>query len=177
MAQSIHRTMRTRRPPRVHIEYEVYVGNALEKKALPFVVGVLGDFSGSPTEPLKKLEERKFIQIDRDNFNDVLAKMTPGLNLRVENTLKGDGSEVAIQLKFKSMDDFSPAAIVQQVEPLRKLLEIRQHLKELQSKADVSPKIEENIEKLLQDPEAIKKLAAELGSKAGSEAPKTEEKS
>ena len=119
MAKSIHDKLKRVRPPRVHITYEVETEGAVVEKELPFVVGVLGDFSGNPTEPLKPLKDRKFIQIDRDNFNDVMARMTPGLNLRVENTLKGDGSEMAVQLKFNSMDDFEPANVVKQVEPLR----------------------------------------------------------
>ena len=98
----------------------------------------MGDFSGNPTEPLKPLKDRKFIQIDRDNFNDVMARMTPGLNLKVENTLKGDGSEMARQLKFKSMEDFEPGEIVEQVEPLRKLLETRDKLRDLMTKVDRS---------------------------------------
>src|SRR3954467_448183 len=94
------------RKPRVHITYQVETEGAVVEKELPFVVGVLGDFSGNPTQPLKPLKDRKFIQIDRDNFNDVMSRMTPGLNLKVENTLAGDGSQMALQLKFRSMEDF-----------------------------------------------------------------------
>ena len=93
------------RKPRVHITYDVETEGAQVTKELPFVVGVLGDFSGNPTEPLKPLKDRKFIQIDRDNFNDVMARMTPGLNLKVENTLADDGSELALQLKFSGIED------------------------------------------------------------------------
>src|ERR1700694_805786 len=103
---SIHDKLERVRKPRVHISYQVETEGAVVEKELPFVLGVLGDFSGNPTEPLKPLKDRKFIQIDRDNFNDIMARMTPGLNLRVENTLAKDGSELAVQLKFKSMDDF-----------------------------------------------------------------------
>ena len=118
MSSSIHDKLERVRPPRVHIRYEVETNGAVVQKELPFVVGVMGDFSGNPTEPLKPLKDRKFIQIDRDNFNDVMARMTPGLNFRVENTLEGDGSEMAVQLKFNSMEDFEPAKVVEQVEPL-----------------------------------------------------------
>src|SRR3954469_21686609 len=133
-SESIHDKLSRVRKPRVHITYQVETEGAVVEKELPFVVGVLGDFSGNPTEPLKPLKDRKFIQIDRDNFNDVMARMTPGLNLKVENTLKGDGSEMAVNLKFKSMGDFGPAKGVEQVEPLKKLLDTRNKLRDLMSK-------------------------------------------
>src|SRR3954454_21146018 len=128
MSSSIHEKLARVRAPRVHIKYEVETGGAALEKELPFVAGVLGDFSGAPTEPLKPLKDRKFVQIDRDNFNDVMARMTPGLNLKVENTLKGDGSEMAVPLKFRSLEEFEPGQIVAQVAPLRKLLETRDKL-------------------------------------------------
>src|SRR5215203_5152440 len=103
---SIHDKLGRVRPPRVHIKYEVFTDDAVVEKELPFVVGVMGDFSGNPTEPLKPLKDRKFIQIDRDNFNDVMQRMTPGLTFRVENTLTADGSEMPVQLRFDSLDDF-----------------------------------------------------------------------
>ena len=123
---SIHDKLKRVRKPRVHITYEVETGGAMVKKELPFVVGVLGDFSGNPTTPLKPLKDRKFVQIDRDNFDEVMRRMTPGLNMRVENTLQGDGSEMAVQLKFDGMSDFEPVNVAKQVEPLRKLLSFRQ---------------------------------------------------
>src|SRR5260370_41300716 len=132
---SVHDNLGRVRKPRVHITYQVGTGGAVVEKELPFVVGVLGDFSGNPTEPLKPLKDRKFIQIDGENFNDIMARMTPGLNLKVENTLKGDGSELALQMKFRSLEDFEPGRIVDQVEPLRKLLETRNKLRHLRAKA------------------------------------------
>src|SRR3972149_3865893 len=108
MGATIHNKLKRVRKPRVHITYEVETEGAVVQKELPFVVGVLGDFSGNPTEPLKPLKDRKFVQIDRDNFNEVMTRMTPALNLKVENTLKGDGSEMSVQLKFRSLDDFTP---------------------------------------------------------------------
>jgi type VI secretion system protein ImpB len=166
MPESIHNKLERVRKPRVHITYQVEIGDAKQEKELPFVVGVLGDFSGNPTEPLKPLKDRKFIQIDRDNINEVMARMTPGLNLKVENTLKGDGSEMAVQLKFSSMEDFEPGNVVKQVEPLRKLLETRDKLRDLLTKIDRSDKLENLLEQVLQNTEELKKLSSELGVKA-----------
>jgi type VI secretion system protein ImpB len=126
-------------------------------------MGVVGDFSGNPTEPLRPLKDRKFIQIDRDNINEVMSRMTPGLNMRVENTIAGDGSEMAVQLKFNSMEDFEPANIVKQVEPLKKLLETRDKLRDLLTKVDRSDNLEGLLEKALQDSEQLKKMAGEGG--------------
>ncbi len=166
MAESIHEKLKRVRKPRVHITYDVETEGAVVEKELPFVMGVMGDFSGDPTEPLKPLKDRKFIQIDRDNFNDVMARMTPGLNLRVENTLTGDGSEMAVQLKFNSMEDFEPARVVKQVEPLRKLLETRDKLRDLLTKVDRSEDLESVLENVLENTDRLKKLSEELGVKS-----------
>jgi type VI secretion system protein ImpB len=163
MSGSIHDKLERVRKPRVHITYQVETEGAMLEKELPFVAGVLGDFSGNPTQPLKPLKDRKFVQIDRDNFNDVLARMTPGLNMRVENTLQDDGSQLGVQLKFKSMDDFEPGQIVQQVEPLKKLLETRDKLRDLMSKVDRSEDLEGLLDRVLQNTDDLKKLSTELG--------------
>ena len=176
MAESMQHKLDRVRKPRVHITYDVETEGGMETRELPFIVGVLGDFSGNPTEPLKPLAERKFIQIDRDNFNEVMARMTPGVNLRVENTLQGDGSEMAVQLKFNSIEDFDPANVVGQVEPLRKLLETRNKLRDLMTKIDVSPELEKLLVDMMEDAENLDKLSKELG-KAGSEGQPEEEKS
>ena len=125
MNSSVHDKLSRVRKPRVHITYEVETEGAAIVRELPFVVGVMGDFSGDPTEPLKPLADRKFVQIDRDNFNDVMARITPGLNLKVDNTLADDGSQMAVDLKFKSMDDFDPAKVAAQVPALEALMETR----------------------------------------------------
>jgi len=169
MSSSIHDKLERVRKPRVHITYQVETEGAQIERELPFVVGVLGDFSGNPTEPLKPLKDRKFIQIDRDNFNDVMARMTPGLNLKVENTLKGDGSEMAVNLKFRSMEDFEPGRVVQQVDPLRQLQETREKLRDLLTKVDRSEDLEAVLEKVLQNTEDLKKLQGELGGGAAGE--------
>jgi len=172
---SIHDKLTRVRKPRVHITYEVETEGAMVQKELPFVMGVLGDFSGnSPSQPLKPLKDRKFIQIDRDNFNDIMARMTPGLNLRVENTLKGDGSEMAVQLKMNSMEDFEPGRIVDQVEPLRKLLETRNKLRDLLTKVDRSEDLENVLERILQNTEEMKKLSSDLGVPGPDGAPAAE---
>jgi len=163
VAESIHNKLERVRKPRVHITYQVETEGAVVEKELPFVVGVLGDFSGNPSEPLKPLKDRKFIQIDRDNFNDVMARMTPGLNIKVENTLAKDGSELALQLKFRSMEDFEPGKLVEQVEPLRKMLETRNKLRDLLSKVDRSEDMETLLDRILQDDAQIKQLARNLG--------------
>ncbi len=166
MGASIHDKLARVRTPRVHITYKVETLGAEVEKELPFVVGVLGDFSGNPTEPLKPLRDRKFVQLDRDNFNEVMKAMTPGLNLKVENTIKGDGSEMGVQLKFSSLEDFDPASVVEQIEPLRKLLETRNKLRDMLTKADRSEAVEGELEQLLKNTENIKKLAGELDIKA-----------
>jgi len=162
---SIHDKLERVRKPRVHISYQVETEGAMVEKELPFVVGVMGDFSGNPTEPLKPLKDRKFVQIDRDNFNDILARMTPGLKMKVENTLKNDGSQIPVELRFKSMDDFEPGRIVDQVEPLKKILQTREKLRDLLSKVDRSEDLEVLLDKVLQNSDELKKLQGELGTK------------
>ena len=151
------------RPPRVQIKDEVDTGDARVIKELPFVVGVMGDFSGHPTAELPDLEDRSFVNIDRDNFNEVMEKMTPGLNLRVDNTLDEGDSELAVQLKFESMDDFSPANVAKQIPALKQLLETRDKLKDLAINVDRKRDLEKLIEKILSDPETQKQLSQELG--------------
>jgi type VI secretion system protein ImpB len=152
------------RKPRVHIIYDVETEGAVVQKELPFVVGVMGDFSGDPTQPLKPLNDRKFIQIDRDNLDEVMAKMTPGLKMKVDNTLADDGSQMSVELAFKSMADFEPAAVVQQVEPLRKLLDVRNQLRDLLSKADRSEDLENLLEQVLTNQEQLDALSKQLGA-------------
>ena len=160
---SIHEKLQRVRKPRVHIKYEVETGGAVVEKELPFVVGVMGDFSGDPTGELKPMRDRNFIQIDRDNFDDVMRRMTPGLSMKVDNTLAGDDSQMAVDLKFQSMDDFEPGRIVNQVEPLRRLQETRDRLRDLLSKADRSQDLEELLERVLQNQDDMGELSKALG--------------
>jgi type VI secretion system protein ImpB len=163
MSGSIHEKLNRVRKPRVHITYEVETEGAQIQRELPFVMGIMGDFSGDPTQPLKPLSERKFIQIDRDNFNDVMARMTPGLRLKVENKLADDGSEMAVELAFNAIEDFEPARIVDQVPALKALLETRDKLRDLMSKADRSEALESLLEQVLQSDAELKSLSGELG--------------
>ena len=164
---SIHDKLERVRRPRVHIKYEVETEGAQVEKELPFVVGVLGDFSGQPTEPLKPMKDRKFVQIDRDNFDDVLARMTPGLKFRAANTLKDDGTDVAVELKFRSMEDFEPGRVADQIPALRNLLEKRNQLRDLLAKADRSEELEALLERILQSDDDLKRLAGDIAQKDG----------
>jgi len=166
---SIHDKLERVRKPRVHIKYQVETEGAVIERELPFVVGVMGDFSGNPTTPKAPLKDRKFINIDRDNFDAVMARIAPELNLKVANTLKDDGSEIPVNLKFKSMDDFEPARIAEQVPALKKLIETRNKLRDLMSKVDRSDELENVLEQVLQKEEQLKRLASDLGIKPAGE--------
>lgn len=163
MADSIHDKLKRVRKPRVHITYDVETGGAEQTKELPFVVGVMGDYSGDNTENKKSLKERKFVSIDRDNFNQVMSNVAPTVNMKVENTLAGDNSEMAVNLKFNHMDDFNPTAIVNQVEPLKQLLEARNKLRDLMSKADRSEELENILEDILKNTDKVASISQELG--------------
>jgi type VI secretion system protein ImpB len=160
--ESIHSKLSRVRKPRVHITYDVETEGAAVKKELPFVVGVMGDFAGQNSEALKPLKDRRFVQIDRDNFDEVLKRMNPKLNFKVENKLAGDGSEFSVDLEFKSMQDFEPAAIVKQVEPLNKLMATRNKLRDLMTKIDRSEELENILERVLNNNEDLQKLAQDL---------------
>ncbi|MBB1316781.1 type VI secretion system contractile sheath small subunit [Shewanella sp. SR43-4] len=162
---SVHDKLKRVRKPRVHITYDVETEGAVVKKELPFVIGVTGDFAGHNTADLKPLKDRRFVQIDRDNFNDVLKRMSPKLNILVPNTLAGDDSEMNVALEFNSIEDFEPAAIVNQVEPLRKLMETRNKLRDLMTKVDRSENLENILEEVLNNTTSLDKLAGELNLK------------
>ncbi len=151
------------RPPRVQITYDVEVGGAIELKELPFVVGVLGDFTGKPEEPLPALKNRKFVEIDPDNFNQVMAGMKPRLAFSTDNKLQDDGSKIGVELKFNSIEDFEPDQIVQQVDPLRKLVEARQKLSDLRSKMDGNDKLEAMLNDVISSQDKQKELSDALG--------------
>ena len=171
---SVHDKLKKVRKPRVHITYDVETEGAVEVKELPFVVGVMGDFSGDPTEPLASLKDRKFIQIDRDNFDQVMRRMAPGLQFRVENTLADDGSEMVVNLKFESIDDFEPGRVIGQIEPLQRLLKTRNKLRDLMTKADGSEQLENLLESILKDQTQLDRLKRELDPDAAPASPSKE---
>ena len=157
------------RAPRVHLTYDVEVGDAIEKKEIPFVVGVLADLSGKPEQPLPKLKERKFVQIDRDNFNNVLEGMKPRLAVKVDNQLTGGDTKLAVELQFKSLDDFRPENVAKQITPLKKLLEARQKLSELLAKLDGNDRLDELLQEVISSTESLQKLRKEAGAEKAEE--------
>ncbi len=168
--ESLQHTLDRVRAPRVQITYDVEIGDSIEMKEIPFVVGVLGDLSGNPDEPLPKLKDRKFVEIDRDNFDTVLAGMKPRLAFKVDNKLTDDDSKMAVELRFKSMDDFHPERVAEQVTPVRKLVDARKRLSDLLNKLDGNDKLDELLQDIISNTESLEKLGAEAGVE------KTEEK-
>ena len=165
--ESLQHKLERVRPPRVNITYDVEIGGAIQLKELPFVIGVMGDFVGKPDEPLPALKQRKFVEIDPDNFNQVMAGMKPRLAYSVENKLQNDGSKLGVELKFNGIEDFEPDNIVNQVEPLRKLVEARQKLADLRSKMDGNEKLESILEDVISNADKQKQLSDALGTGGG----------
>lgn len=162
--ESMQKKLDRVRPPRVQIKYEVEIGDAMEMKELPFVLGVLGDYSGKPEKPLPPLKQRKFVNIDRDNFDKVLEGMAPRVAYRVDDKLSGDeGKQLNVELKFKNMDDFHPEQVARQIEPLRQLLETRDKLKDLLAKLEGNDKLDELLQNVLNSTEAQQALKKDLG--------------
>src|SRR3954454_12565500 len=151
------------RPPRVQITYDVEIGDAIEKREIPFVAGVLADLSGMPEKPLPAISKRKFVQIDRDNVNDVMKKIGPRLAFKVQNQLTEDDTKLNVELRFESMDDFQPARIAQQITPLRKLLELRASLANLRSSLMGNEKLESLLQEMIQNQELLQKAGSEAG--------------
>jgi type VI secretion system protein ImpB len=171
-SESVQKKLERVRPPRVNISYEVETGGAIELKELPFVMGVLGDFTGQPTEPLAKLKDRKFVDVNPDNFDDVLQSMRPHLAFTVENKLSEDpdAGKLGIDLTFESLDDFSPERVAQQVKPLREMLELRTKLADLRGSLQGNDKLEEILQSTLSDDQKMKQLKSEMGSQGGTDA-------
>ncbi|SDZ66088.1 type VI secretion system protein ImpB [Variovorax sp. YR266] len=167
MSNSLQNWVGRNRPPRVQITYDVEIGDAVEKKELPLVVGLLADLSGQPAQPLPKLKERRFVEIDRDNFDEVLGNITPRLDLSVPDTMKGEGN-LKIELNFKEFSDFHPEAIVDQVPRLAKLLEARQQLRDLLAKLDGNDELDDLLERVLLNTEDLKTVQSQARAEAGS---------
>jgi type VI secretion system protein ImpB len=170
MSESVNKKLERVRPPRVHISYDVETGGAIERKELPFVMGVLGDLTGHPAEPLARLKDRKFVEVNPDNFDDVLASMKPRLAFTVENKLSEDpdAGKLAIDLNFTSLDDFAPDAVAKQVKPLRELLELRTQLADLRGTLQTNEKLDEILQATMGDTEKMKKLGEEIGTEGES---------
>ena len=165
MADSTQKKLERVRPPRIQISYEVETGGAMEMKELPFLMGVLGDFSGQPAEALPRLKDRKFVELTPENFDDTLASMKPRLAFSVENKLSedADAGKLKVELNFRSMDDFSPDAVARQVKPLRELLELRTELANLRANLQTNEKLDDVLQETLGDKEKMAKLKSELG--------------
>src|SRR6476660_1754353 len=166
MPESTQKKLSRIRPPRVQITYDVEIGDAIQMKELPFVAGIMADLSGKPAEALPKLKDRKFVEIDRDNFNDVLASCAPRLALSVDNRLAKDDSKLNVELKFRSIDDFNPAEVVKQIEPLNKLFEARQRLMDLLAKLDGNDKLDALLQEIVDNPDNQKALKASTAAPA-----------
>jgi type VI secretion system protein ImpB len=155
---SVQKKLQKVRPPRVQMTYDVEIGDAIENKELPLVVGVVGDFGGNSDVPQKRLKERSFVGIDRDNFDEVMKGIEPRAAYRVQNELTGEGGQFAVDLTFRSMDDFRPEAVVNQVEPLKKLLEARTKLADLRNKLAGNDKLEDLLNDVLNSTETMAQL-------------------
>src|SRR5579884_952412 len=162
--ESVNKKLERVRPPRVHISYDVEVGNAIEIKELPFVMGVLGDFTGQPEEPLARLKDRKFVEITLDNFDNVLASMKPHLSYFVENKLSEDpdAGRIGVNVRFQSMDDFEPENVARQVKPLREMLELRTKLADLRGSLQGNEKLDDILLETVKNEEKMKKLKLEV---------------
>jgi len=158
MAESTQHKLDRVRPPRVQITYDVETGDAIVKKELPYVVGIMADLSGKPADALPQVKARKFVEIDRDNFNDVLTAAKPRVAFQVDNRLTADDSKFNVELKFSSLDDFEPVALVNQVEPLRKLLEARQRLTDLLAKLDGNDDLDRLLQEVVANTEGLKEI-------------------
>jgi len=161
--ESLQKKVGRVRPPRVHITYDVQVGDAIEKRDLPFVVGVLADLSGMPEKPLPAVAKRKFVSIDRDNVDEVMKKIGPRLAFKVPNRLNEDDTKLNVELRFESMQDFEPARIAQQITPLRKLLELRASLANLRSSLIGNEKLDNLLQQMIQNQEMLQQAGSEAG--------------
>lgn len=170
MSDSLQHKLDRVRRPRVQVTYDVETGGATEAKELPFVVGVMADLSGNPSEALPALKERKFVPIDRDNFNEVLDKATPRIATRVANKLTDDNSEMPVELTFSNMEDFEPANVAKQIPALNELLGMRNQLAQLLGKMEGNDKLESLLGEILNNTELAKTVADELGIEADGDA-------
>ena len=169
--ESIQKKLQRVRPPRVQITYDVEIGDAIELKELPFVLGVIGDFTGQPAEPLPRLKDRRFVEVTPDNFDSVLESMRPHLAFSVENKLSEESNapQLKVDLNFKSLDDFEPEQVARQVRPLRELLDLRTKLNDLRGTLQTNEKLDQLLLDAVSDTEKLSKLRTELGMEAKKE--------
>ncbi|KUE88462.1 type VI secretion protein [Cupriavidus necator] len=172
MSNSLQKWVGRNRPPRVQISYDVEVGDAVEKRELPMVVGLLADLSGQPAVPPPKLKERRFIEIDRDNFDGIMGKIAPRLELSVADTMKGD-TNLKVELRFDKFSDFHPESLVAQVPRLAKLLEARQQLRDLLGKLDGNDELDVLLERIVNNADELKLVRSEADSGAAAAQPET----
>jgi type VI secretion system protein ImpB len=163
MAESTQHKLDRVRPPRVQITYDVEIGDAIVMKELPFIVGIMANLSGQPEEALPPLRDRKYVEIDRDNFNDILKSIAPRLALKVKNTLANDDSSLGVELKFNHLDDFSPLNLIKQIEPMRKLYEARTRLADLTTKLDGNDKLDALLQDIITNTDGLKEIQASVG--------------
>lgn len=162
MAESTQHKLDRVRPPRVQITYDVEIGDAIQMKELPFVVGIMADLTGHPAAALPKIKDRKFTEVDRDNFNDIMASLGPRLALRVDNKLTNDGNAMNVELNFKNMDDFNPESVVNQIAPLKALYDARSRLRDLLTKLDGNDELDEMLRSVLENTEQREALSKDL---------------
>lgn len=168
--ESVQKRLQKVRPPRVQLTYDVEKGDAVEQKELPFVVGVLGDFAGQSEAAQAKLRDRKFVGVDSDNLDDVMGAIAPRATFRVKNRLSDEGGEIAVDLTFRKFEDFRPESVVEQVEPLRKLMEARAKLADLRNKLAGNEKLEDLLSDVLQSTENLRSIGGERAPGGGGEA-------
>jgi type VI secretion system protein ImpB len=164
MPESTQHKLDRVRPPRVQITYDVEIGDAIEKKQLPLVAGILADLSGKPVEALPPLKKRKFVEIDRDNFDGVMKSISPRLAFNVPNRITDEEVQVGVELQFGSMEDFDPVAVLKQVEPLRKLFEARQRLSDLATKLDGNDELDRLLREVVASSEQLEEIKGALST-------------
>lgn len=157
---SVQKRLQRIRPPRVHLTYDVEVGDGRESKELPFVVGVMGDFAGASEVEQSKLKDKKFVNVDLENIDEVMSAMAPRAAFTVENHLSDQGGRIPVDLTFKSMEDFRPESIVQQIDPLSQLVEARARLTDLRNKISTSEKLEDLLDEVLRSTEKVRELGS-----------------
>jgi len=169
MAKSTQHKIDRVRPPRVHVTYDVETGDSIEVKELPFVMGVLGDFTGQSETPMPKLKDRKFVEVTPDNFDSVLEGMKPHLAFSVENKLSEDpeAGQLKVDLRFKNMEDFEPEQVARQVKPLKEMLDLRTKLSDLRGSLQGNDKLEELLLEAVSNSEKLEKLKSEIGKVEG----------